>query len=53
MGEVGLKLEALRKQIDAGVDALERGEFTELADADLDAYLAGLKLNARPGKGVR
>jgi antitoxin ParD1/3/4 len=40
--EDALKLEALRRQIDAGVGALERGEFIELADADLDAYLAGL-----------
>jgi antitoxin ParD1/3/4 len=49
--EDALKLEVLRRQIDAGVEALERGEFTEIADADLDAYLAGLK--ARPGKAVR
>ena len=51
--EDALKLEVLRRQIDAGVEALERGEFTEIADADLDAYLAGLNSNARPGKGVR
>jgi hypothetical protein len=31
--EDALKLEALRRQIDAGVDALERGEFTDIADA--------------------
>jgi antitoxin ParD1/3/4 len=46
--EDALKLEALRRQIDAGVDALARGEFTEIADVDLDAYLAGL--TARSGR---
>jgi hypothetical protein len=29
-------------QIKAGVDALERGDFSEIADADLDEYLEGL-----------
>jgi antitoxin ParD1/3/4 len=46
-----LKLEALRRQIDAGVDALERGEFTEVTDAELDVYLDGLA--ARSGKRAR
>ena len=46
--EDALKLKALRRQIKAGVDALERGEFTEVADADLDRYLEGLA--AAPGK---
>jgi antitoxin ParD1/3/4 len=46
-----LKLEALRRQIDAGVDALERGEFTEVTDAELDMYLDGLA--ARSGKRAR
>jgi antitoxin ParD1/3/4 len=40
--EDALKLEALRNQIDGGVNALDCGEFTEVADADLDAYLDGL-----------
>jgi antitoxin ParD1/3/4 len=40
--EDALKLKALRMQIKAGVDALERGEFTEVADAHLDRYLEGL-----------
>ncbi|MBI1866690.1 MAG: type II toxin-antitoxin system ParD family antitoxin [Methylocystis sp.] len=40
--EDALKLEALRMQIKTGVDSLERGEFTEVADADLDRYLEGL-----------
>jgi hypothetical protein len=29
-------LKMLRMQIEAGIDALARGEFTEVADADLD-----------------
>ena len=40
--EDALKLKALRMQIKAGVDALDRGEFTEIADWDLDRYLEGL-----------
>ena len=46
-----LKLKALRAQIKAGLDALERGDFTEVAEAELDDYLEGL--TARPGKGMR
>jgi hypothetical protein len=38
-------------QIKAGVDALERGDFTEIADADLEEYLEGLAV--APGKGAR
>jgi len=37
-----LKLKALRRQLKAGVDALERGAFTEIAEADLDDALDGL-----------
>jgi antitoxin ParD1/3/4 len=37
--EDALKLEALRQQIDAGIEALDRGEFTEVADAELESYL--------------
>ncbi len=44
--EDALKLKALRVQIKAGVEALERGEFTEIADADLDRYLEGLTVAA-------
>ncbi len=40
--EDALKLKSLRMQVKAGVDALERGEFTEVAPADLDHYLEGL-----------
>jgi hypothetical protein len=34
--------EALRMQIKAGIDSLERGDFVEIADRGLDAYLHGL-----------
>lgn len=34
-----LKLTALRKMIRMGAEALDRGNFTELKDADLDAAL--------------
>ena len=49
--EDALKLEALRRQIDAGIEALDRGEFIEVADSELEAYLEGL--SARPGKRAR
>jgi antitoxin ParD1/3/4 len=48
--EDALKLRALRAQIKAGLDALERGDFTEVAQAELDDYLAGLMV--RPGKST-
>ncbi|HEY1979486.1 MAG TPA: type II toxin-antitoxin system ParD family antitoxin [Xanthobacteraceae bacterium] len=41
-----LKLKVLRIQIKAGLDALERGEFTEVTDADLDQYLENLPSSA-------
>ena len=34
-----LKLTILRKQIKAGITALDRGDFAEVEDADLDATL--------------
>jgi antitoxin ParD1/3/4 len=37
-----LKLEALRLHVSAGIGALDRGEFTEVANGDLDGYLDGL-----------
>ena len=49
--EDALKLKALRMQIKAGVDALDRGEFTEIADSDLDRHLEGL--TASRGEGGR
>jgi hypothetical protein len=36
------KLKALRAQIDAGVNALDRRDFVEIEDADLDRFLEGL-----------
>jgi antitoxin ParD1/3/4 len=40
--EDSLRLKALRAQIKAGTDALERGEFAEIDDADLKGYLERL-----------
>jgi antitoxin ParD1/3/4 len=40
--EDSLKLKVLRAQVKAGTDALDRGEFTEVEDADLDGYLERL-----------
>lgn len=37
-----LRLKALRVQIKAGTDALERGDFVEVDDADLAGYLERL-----------
>jgi antitoxin ParD1/3/4 len=34
-----LKLTALRRQIRSGADALDRGDFIEIDDADLDTTL--------------
>ncbi len=44
--EDALKLKALRIQIKAGIDALDRGEFSEVADADLECYLESLTITA-------
>jgi antitoxin ParD1/3/4 len=40
--EDALKLERLRMRIEAGIDDLERGEFAEVDDTDLDEYFDGL-----------
>src|SRR5262249_42163777 len=37
--EDGLRLQVLRAQIRAGVDALDRGDAVEIEDADLGRYL--------------
>jgi hypothetical protein len=42
-----LKIDNLRRNIAAGVAALERGEYTEVEDTDLDTYLDGLVTGAR------
>jgi hypothetical protein len=36
------KLESLRACIKAGAEALKRGEFKEIDEADLDAYLEAI-----------
>jgi antitoxin ParD1/3/4 len=46
--EDALKLERLRLQIQGGIDDLENGDFIEIEDADLDAYIHGL---GAPGGG--
>jgi antitoxin ParD1/3/4 len=40
--EDALKLKALRVRIKAGAEALARGDYIEIEDADLDAFLGGL-----------
>ena len=40
--EDSLKLEILRAQVKAGIDALDRGDFIEVDGADLDGYLEQL-----------
>jgi antitoxin ParD1/3/4 len=37
-----LKLKALRIQIKAGIDAIKRGDFAEIEEADLEGYLERL-----------
>jgi antitoxin ParD1/3/4 len=49
--EDALKLKALRVQIKAGVDALERREFAEVDDVDLESYLESLAVES--GTGAR
>ncbi len=49
--EDALRLKALRMQIKAGVDALQRGDFAEINEADLEDYLE--RLTATPGRGAR
>jgi hypothetical protein len=44
--EDALKLEGLRAQIRAGVDALDRGDFVQVDDADLDSFLERLVSSA-------
>lgn len=40
--EDGLRIRALRAQLEAGADALERGDFLELEDRGLEEALARL-----------
>jgi antitoxin ParD1/3/4 len=45
--EEALKLEKLRLAIQQGVAALDRGEYTEVEDEDLDAFLDELAASDR------
>ena len=49
--EDDLKLKALRMQIKAGSDAIKRGDFAEIEEADLEGYLE--RLTATPSKPIR
>ena len=49
--EDALKLKALRVQIKAGIEALDRGDFIEVGDRELDSYLD--RLARKSGKRVR
>jgi antitoxin ParD1/3/4 len=42
-----LRLKALRMQIKAGVDAIERGDFAEIEESDLEGYLERLNGDRR------
>jgi antitoxin ParD1/3/4 len=44
--EDALKLKALRLQVKAGVEALERGDFVEVDAEDLEGYLDGLAVTS-------
>lgn len=46
--EEALKLDKLRVAIQQGVAALDRGEYTEVEDKDLDACLDALAITADP-----
>jgi antitoxin ParD1/3/4 len=49
--EDALKLKALRLSIEAGIDALERGDFIEIDDASLDDYFEGVLAAHDKGAG--
>lgn len=40
-----LKLAVLRTEIEAGIAALSRGEYTEVDDADLETFLDSLTVD--------
>src|SRR4029078_8831273 len=45
--EDGLRLKALRAQLKAGVNALDRGYFSEIDETDLDVFLQRLTTPAK------
>jgi antitoxin ParD1/3/4 len=49
--EDALKLTVLRRQVEVGVDALERGDFVEIDDADLENFFE--QLTVAPKKATR
>ena len=49
--EDALKLKALRQQIKAGTDALDRGDFVEVDESELEAFFD--RLTAQSGKSSR
>jgi antitoxin ParD1/3/4 len=49
--EDSLRLKALRAQIRAGVDALDRGDFAEVENADLEEYLERLTTTSAAKRG--
>jgi antitoxin ParD1/3/4 len=49
--EDALKLKGLRLQVEAGMDALARGDFVEIADQDVEDHLE--KLAGVAGKRAR
>src|SRR5437867_6521345 len=51
--EDALKLQALRAQIRLGVEALDRGDAVEVADADLDSYMSKFTVAASKPKRKR
>jgi len=51
--EDGLRLKALRAQLKAGVDALDRGDFSEIDETDLDVFLQRLTTPAKRARQPR
>lgn len=51
--EDSLRLKALRAQIMVGVDVLDRGDFTDVEDVDLEGYLERLTTTTPVAKRVR
>ncbi len=49
--EDALKVKALRAHLQAGVDALERGEFVQIDEPNLEAYVT--RLGASTSRRVR
>jgi hypothetical protein len=41
------KLQVLRARLESGADAIARGDFFEVDDSDLEAYLEELKFTQR------